>query len=270
MIGTRLVATFRRCVEDAVDSERFLSAATVRRVGVEDLASFVLVKNAAARQVLDIGCPFRRGPKIVLRAPGGDVLRLERDIEVIVEVAAERGDPEERPAHALAHDFDFLDRRSRDDRIADVVILKVRQNAFYMIDFKRTSDALMLRAGRHHEMLDVKLAVPSKEIGQRQLPFGSVEEKLLLDPNPREREALGRNLVAMSGQGLLVLQKRNAHSQPLAPRYDRVRLHRLSSSSRSIPIRGVAARSASSENWASMKFERAYYAMVIPTSRYIV
>ena len=59
MIGTRLVATFRRCVEDAVDSKHLLSAAAVRRVGVEDLASFVLVKNAAARQVLDIGGPFR-------------------------------------------------------------------------------------------------------------------------------------------------------------------------------------------------------------------
>src|SRR5208337_3177093 len=197
-------------------------------------------------------------------------LRLERDIEVIVEVAAEGGNPEEFPVHALAHDFDLIDWRSGDDRIADIVILKVGQNACHMIDFERAPHALMPRAGRHHEMLDVKLAVPSKEIGQRQLPFGSVEEILLLDPNPREREALGRNLVAMSGQGLLVLQERNARSQPLVPRYDRVRLHRLSSSSRSIPIRGVAARSASSENWASMKFERAYYAMVIPTSRYIV
>ena len=217
MIGTRLVATFRRCVEDAVDSKHLLSAAAVRRVGVEDLASFVLVKNAPARQVLDIGRPFRRGSEIVLRAPGGDVLRLERDIEVIVEVAAEGGDPEEFPVHALAHDFDLPDRRPGDDRIADVVILKVGQNAFHVIDFQRTSDALMLRAGRHHEMLDVKLAVPSKEIGQRQLPFGSVEEIFLLDPNPREREALGRNLVATSGQGLLSLQKRDARSEPLLP-----------------------------------------------------
>jgi hypothetical protein len=97
------------------------------------------------------------------------------------------------------------------------VILKVGQNAFHVIDFQRTSDALMLRAGRHHEMLDVKLTVPSKEIGQRQLPLGSVEPILLLDPNPRERQALGRNLIAMSGQGLLVLEKRNARSRPLVP-----------------------------------------------------
>jgi hypothetical protein len=127
----------------------------------------------------------------------------------------------------LPHDFDLLDRRSRDDRIADVVILEMGQNALDMIDFERTSDALMLRAGRYHEVLDVKLAVPAKENGQCQPPFGSVEEIFLLDPNPREREALGRNLVAMSGQGLLVLQKRNALSEPLAPRYDRMRLHRL-------------------------------------------
>src|SRR5580700_3211640 len=48
MIGTRLVATFWHSVEDTIDSERFLSAATVRGVGVEDLAGFVLVKNTAA------------------------------------------------------------------------------------------------------------------------------------------------------------------------------------------------------------------------------
>src|SRR5580692_4577223 len=41
----------------------------------------------------------------------------------------------------------------------------------------------------------------------------------------------------MSGQSLLMLQKRNARRQPFAPRYDRMRLHRLSSSSRSIPLK---------------------------------
>ena len=86
MVGSGFVSALRHRVQDAVDPEHLLAAAAVRRVGVEDLAGFVFVKNAAARQVLDIGCPFRRGPKIVLRAPGGDILRLERDIEVIVEV----------------------------------------------------------------------------------------------------------------------------------------------------------------------------------------
>jgi hypothetical protein len=58
----------------------------------------------------------------------------------------------------------------------------------------------------------------------------------------------------MSGQSLLMLQKRNARRQPFVPRYDRMRLHRLSSSSRSIPLKAGLARSPSSKNWASMKF----------------
>jgi hypothetical protein len=109
--------------------------------------------------------PFGRGLEIVERASGGDVFRPERDVEVVVEVTAKRGHPEERPAHALAHRFDLLDGRAGDRGVTDVVVLQVGQNARDVIDFERTADALMLSAGRHHEVLDVKLTAALEEIG---------------------------------------------------------------------------------------------------------
>jgi hypothetical protein len=102
--------------------------------------------------------------EIIERASGSDVVQSERNIEVVVEVAGERGDPEERPAHALAHHFDLIDRRTGDGGVTDVVVLEVGQNARDVIDLERAADALMLCAGRHHEMLDVKLTAALEEI----------------------------------------------------------------------------------------------------------
>src|ERR1700733_5981504 len=59
----------------------------------------------------------------------------------------------------------------------------------------------------------------------------------------------------MSGQSLLVLQKRDARRQPFGPRYVRMSLHRLSSPRRSIPLKAGLARWLSSESRARMKVQ---------------
>src|SRR5262245_32066874 len=189
---------------------------------VEDLARLVLVEDAAAGQVLHRRGPFRRGPEVVLSTPGGDVLRFERDLEVVVEVAAERRDPEELPSHALAHRLDLLDRRAGHGRIAHIVVLEVGQDAIHVVDLERAADALMLRARRHHEMLYVELASALEEVRQRQLAVGAVETILLLHSNPGKGQAQGRNRIAVPGQCLLMLQKGNPRFEPLFSGYDRV------------------------------------------------
>src|SRR5262249_21804314 len=75
---------------------------------MEDVTSVILIENASARKVLDISRPIWSLLKIVLRAPRCDVLRSERDVEIIVEIAVERRDPQEFPSHSLANSFDFL------------------------------------------------------------------------------------------------------------------------------------------------------------------
>ena len=78
----------------------------------------------------------------------------------------------------------------------------------------------MLGAGRHHEVLDVKLAAALEEVRQRQLSARTGEDIVLLDANPGQREAFGRNLIALTGPRLLAFQKRDAGFEPLLPGYD--------------------------------------------------
>src|SRR5262249_19169557 len=126
MIGSGLVAALRHGVENSINSHDFFTAPAIGRICVEDVTSVVLVENASARKVLDISRPIRSLPKIVMRAPRGDVLRPERDVEVIVEIAVERRDPQEFPSHSFANGLDFFDRSASDDREGYVVVFKVR------------------------------------------------------------------------------------------------------------------------------------------------
>jgi hypothetical protein len=187
---------------------------------MENLAGFVLVEDAPARQVLHRCGPFWRGLEIVQRATGGNVFRPERDVEVVVEVTAKRGHPEECPAHALAHHFDLLDGRAGDRGVTDIVVFEVGQNARDVIDFERTADTLMLGARRHHEMFDVKLTAALEQIRQRHLSLQTGEDVVLLDANPGQSKALGRDLVALTGPGLLAFQKRDPYFEPFLPRND--------------------------------------------------
>src|SRR5260370_2071136 len=123
VVGTGLVAALRHGVKDAVNAENFLAAAAVGRIGVEDFASFVLVEDAAAGEILHRGGPFRRGPEIVERAPRGDLFRLERHMTLIIEFAPYRPHPTAFPTHPLAPHFDLLNHRPVDNGIPHAVLL---------------------------------------------------------------------------------------------------------------------------------------------------
>src|SRR5580700_6384057 len=164
MVGTGFVTALRHRVENAIDSKDFFSSASVSRVGVKDFARFIPVKNASARQVFNVNCPFGRGLKIVLGSAGEDVLWLERNVEVKVEIVGERGDPEGLPIHSLPDDFDLLDWRAGDHSVTDIMILKMRKNPIHVIDFERASHTLVLHARGHHEVLDVKLTASLKQV----------------------------------------------------------------------------------------------------------
>src|SRR5262245_43397164 len=72
----------------------------------------------------------------------------------------------------------------------------------------------MLRARRHHEVLDAELTAALEEIGQRQLSLRTVEDVLLLEPNPGKFQAQRCNRVSVAGQGFLMLQERNTPFEP--------------------------------------------------------
>src|SRR5262245_53721450 len=59
-----------------------------------------------------------------------------------------------------------------------------------MVDLERAADTLRDLARPQHEMLDEELTAAFEQIRGRHFPFRSVEDVLLLDPDPRQGTAL--------------------------------------------------------------------------------
>jgi hypothetical protein len=89
-----------------------------------------------------------------------------------------------------------------------------------VIDLKRTAHALVLRAGRHHEMPNVELNASLEHVRQAASSIGSIESIFLLDANPRLARALGRHKSTMPGEGFLLLKKCAPPREPVFAAYD--------------------------------------------------
>jgi hypothetical protein len=114
MIG--FVPAFGDEVEVVIGGVHHVEAARVAPVGVEDRAAVVLCKDADA---------FLVGAGVVIDGivVGGlaarDLFGLERDVEVVVEIAAGGRQPLESPAQALRKSLQLGERRPRDgDQLA--------------------------------------------------------------------------------------------------------------------------------------------------------
>src|SRR5262245_53721451 len=106
-----------------------------------------------------------------------------------------------------------------------------------MVDLERAADTLRDLARPQHEMLDEELTAAFEQIRERHFPFRSVEDVLLLDPDPRQGTALPVHLVPLAGQVLLALEQLQALVEPLGARHDAMRLHGQFPSS--VLVRGV-------------------------------
>jgi hypothetical protein len=82
--------------------------------------------------------------------------------------------------------------------------------------------AALLPIGAKHEVIDDELAAALEQLAQTLAAVGPVEDVLLLDPDPGERAPLLVQLVALSGQLLLLRQESAAGGQPLFLRDDLV------------------------------------------------
>src|SRR5262249_3513613 len=106
-----------------------------------------------------------------------------------------------------------------------------------MVDLERAADTPRDLARPQHEMLDEELTAAFEQIRERHFPFRSVEDVLLLDPDPRQGTALPVHLVPLAGQVLLALEQLQALIEPLGVRHDAMRLHGQFPSS--VLLRGV-------------------------------
>ena len=76
------------------------------------------------------------------------------------------------------------------------------------------------KVGPEHEVVDEELRAPSEEVVERGAPFLGIESIRLVDPDPRQLLAPPRQLVAATGQLLLLFEQREAGAQPLVTRND--------------------------------------------------
>src|SRR5947207_7733133 len=85
-----LIAPLRHHIENPVNPEELLAAATESRIGVEDLAGLVLEEGAIAREIFQFRRPFRCLLVIVESATGSNLLAREGDVEVEVKIRVDR------------------------------------------------------------------------------------------------------------------------------------------------------------------------------------
>src|SRR5215471_7280223 len=95
---------------------------------------------------------------------------------VKVEIAVERGEPLEAPAHALFEGLDLLKRSPRNGHKAHIAVRQVNTGAVERVGPERALKTSFVIIGTEHKVIDDELAVFSKEIAKRLIAAQLVEE----------------------------------------------------------------------------------------------
>ena len=154
---------------------------------MKDVASGVFGEDAGSRSF--IGWKF--GPLVVvINLAAGFFSRRERNVIVVIEIAAERRHPLEFPAHAFLKRFDLGDRRVRDGDERGVAIGEMNRHPVKVIADVRATGAAGFPAGTEHEVIDDQLAAAVEQIGERYLAVGTFEDVGFFNFFPRQFAAL--------------------------------------------------------------------------------
>jgi hypothetical protein len=235
----RLVAPLGGAVEPLVHAPEAVQSARVGGIGVVDDA--VLERERAHTRSLarvrghvgsghgrDLGdgplaatlrilapLPRRLAPVVVFDAPLALLLLGEPDVEVEVEVAAERRRPGKRPVHPPLVCLQLRKRRARHRPEHHVMVGQVNNDALEPVRDSRAGRTPRRVVGPEHEVVDEELRTPSEEVCQRGAPFIGLESVLLVDPNPRQFLPPPRQFVAAPRELLLRLEQLETRCQPL-------------------------------------------------------
>src|SRR5262245_23265831 len=181
-----LVPPPRGEVEEVVGPHQSLDATGVGGVRV--------VNGAVLEREDTHALPLRLGlvdvPVVVIGAVS-TLLLGEGDPEVVVEVAPERGNPRESPAHLPLVALEVLQRGDRRTNESDVVAVQVGNDGVEVIGDEGASGTSPALGGQpesvaEHEVIDQQLRAPAEEVRQRGAAFVGLESVLLVDPNPRQ------------------------------------------------------------------------------------
>src|SRR5215469_15147260 len=120
------------------------------------------------------------------------LLRVQGNVEVVVEIVAERRQPRKGPSHSLLKRFDLLERRTRDNREGGVSRGQMDNTPGDIVHEVRTAFAAFLPLGVEHEVVDDELSVPPKEVAQSRWSARTLEDVIFCNLDDRE-------LVTLSG-----------------------------------------------------------------------
>ena len=138
------------------------------------------------------------GPVVVRSRPDGLV---DRDAEVVVEVAAVRRVPGDVPAPLRLVPLQLLQRRPRHHGVAGVAGVEVVEEARrHLVGAGGAARAALLPVGVEHEVVDDQLAAgPRTGRARRTAAVRAVEHVVLLDLHHGEVPALGVQRVPLAG-----------------------------------------------------------------------
>ena len=109
-------------------------------------------------------------PVVVLGVPLALLLFGDRDVEVEVEVAAQRGRPGKRPPHPPLVRLQLRERRPRHRRQRDVVVRQVDDGAVEPVGDRRARRTARRVVRPEHEVVDEELRAPLKRSASDALP----------------------------------------------------------------------------------------------------
>jgi hypothetical protein len=147
----------------------------------------------------------------------------EADVEVEVEVAAERGRPGKRPPIRRLYACSFASGARDTAAERDVVLARcTRSRRSRPRSRSRTGTRRVV--GPEHEVVDEELRAPSEEVLQRGAPLVGLESVLLVD-RPTAAPAAARQLVALPRVLLLRREQLESGLEPLLARSGLVLRH---------------------------------------------
>jgi hypothetical protein len=153
--------------------------------------------------------------EIVLDGPRPLLLRSERDLKVVVEVAFERRRPREAPPHPPLVRLQHRERRPRHRAEHDVVIREVDREAVEAVGDRRARRTPRGVLGPEHEVVDEQLRASPEEVRQRGAALVTFEYILLVEPDPGQCLPLAGELVAVPRQRLLSVKELEPGGEPL-------------------------------------------------------
>src|SRR5581483_8342620 len=164
-----------------------------------------------------VGC--RVGVKNVLALAQEDahsptLAAVRRGMEVVVEIAAIRGEPRDSPIHPGLEWLNLRQCRTGDEDQRGIARMEMGQMAD-IVDQERAERTALFPARIKHKMVDNQLAAPIEEVKQTRLAVRPLEEIQLVDLDHGQPATFGTEPVSRARGCLFLDEQGRSRGKPL-------------------------------------------------------